>query len=186
MTTGVTTGIVELLEQGFGWTGDRLTRVRREDLDAPTPCEGWRLRELLNHMLVALGRLAAAADGEAAPPEANRLGHDCGRSAFASVRERALAVWQAPGVMERTCILPLGKIPAPMAAHLNLVEVVGHGWDVSRATGERADIPDGLARPILDFSRRAVEPARGRAFGPDLTTGESLSDRTVSFLGRRP
>jgi uncharacterized protein (TIGR03086 family) len=186
MATSVATGIVELLEQGFGWTDDRLARVGPGDLDAPTPCDGWRLRELLNHMLAALGRLAAAAEGGVAPPERDRLGDDCGRSAFAEVRERALTVWQAPGVMERTCALPLGAIPAPMAARLNLVEVVVHGWDVSRATGERADIPDGLARPILDFSRRAVEPARGRAFGPDLTTGESLSDRTVSFLGRRP
>jgi hypothetical protein len=64
--------------------------------------------------------------------------------------------------------------------------VVVHGWDVSQATGECADIPDALAEPILEFSRGAVGPARGRAFGPDLSTGESLSDRTVSFLGRRP
>ena len=178
--------IVDLLEQGFGWTGDRLARVGSEDLDAPTPCEEWRLHELLNHMLAALERLAAAADGEVAPPVRDRLGDDCGRSAFAAVQERALAVWRTPGVMERTCALPLGSIPAPMAAQLNLVEVVVHGWDVSRATGERAAIPDGLAEPILEFSRRAVEPARGRAFGPDLSIGESLSDRTVSFLGRRP
>jgi uncharacterized protein (TIGR03086 family) len=185
-TTGVTTGIVELLEQGFAWTGDRLARVGTADLDVPTPCEEWGLRELLNHMLAALGRLAAAAEGDMAPPEVDRVGVDCGRSAFADVQKRALAVWRTPGVMERTCELPLGSIPAPMAARLNLVEVVVHGWDVSQATGERAAIPDSLAEPILEFSRRAVEPARGRAFGPDLSTGESLSDRTVSFLGRRP
>jgi uncharacterized protein (TIGR03086 family) len=178
--------IVDLLEQGFGWTGDRLAQVGPADLDAATPCEGWQLRELLNHMLAALGRLAAAAEGEAPPPEVDRLGDDCGRSAFAEVRERALAVWRTPGVMERTCALPLGQIPGGTAARLNLVEVVVHGWDVSRATGERAAIPDALAEPILEFSRQAVAPARGRAFGPDLSTGETLSDRTVSFLGRRP
>ena len=186
--------VVDLLEQGFAWTGERVALVGPDDLDAETPCEGWRLRHLMNHMLAALGRLAGAAEGEVAPPEAfdaraqallDRLGDDCGHAAFAGVRDRALAVWRSPGVMERTCALPLGSIPAPMAAHLNLVEVVVHGWDVSQATGERAAIPDELAGPILDFSRQAVGPARGRAFGPDLSTGESLSDRTVSFLGRK-
>jgi uncharacterized protein (TIGR03086 family) len=177
---------VALLEQGFAWTSDRVARVGPGDLDAPTPCEEWRLRELLNHMLASLGRLAAAAEGQAPPPARDRLGDDCGRSAFAEVRDHTFAVWRTPGVMERTCELPLGSVPAPMAARLNLVEVVVHGWDVSRATGECADIPDALAEPILEFSRGAVGPARGRAFGPDLSTGESLSDRTVSFLGRRP
>jgi uncharacterized protein (TIGR03086 family) len=195
MSTGVTTGIVELLEQGFGWTGERLARVGPGDLDAPTPCEGWRLRELVNHMLASLGRLAAAAAGEVAPPAAfdsqaqarvDRMGDDCGRAAFAAVRERALAVWQAPGVMERTCVLPLGSVPGSMAARVNLVEVVVHGWDVGQATGERPVIPDRLAGPILDFSRQAVAPRRGIAFGPDLGLGEALGERAVAFLGRTP
>src|SRR4029450_5083537 len=100
MATSVTTGIVELLEQGFGWTDDRLARVGPGDLDAPTPCDGWRLRDRLNHMR------AGGGEGGVARTARDRLGDDCGRSAFAEVRERALRVWQAPGVMERTCGLP--------------------------------------------------------------------------------
>jgi uncharacterized protein (TIGR03086 family) len=188
--------IIDLLDQGFAWTGDRVVRVDPGDLDRATPCEGWALRDLLDHMLASLDRLAAAAEGESAgsgplgggPPAVDgvdRLG-DGGRAAFAAVRQRALTVWRHPGVMDRTCELPLGSLPAAMAAHLNLVEVVVHGWDISRATGEAAAIPPELARPALDFSRQAVGPARGRAFGPDLEGGDSASDRLVSFLGRKP
>jgi uncharacterized protein (TIGR03086 family) len=180
--------MIELLEQGYGWTGERLARVQPDDLAAATPCEGWELRDLLNHMLESLERLAAAAEGGVAPPPAqrDRLGGDCGRTAFAAARDRALAVWRAPGVMERTCVLPLGTVPGAVVAQVNLAEVVVHGWDVGRATGEDVDIPDGLAGPILDFSRQAVEPRRGIAFGPDLGVGDTLGERTVAFLGRKP
>lgn len=203
--------ITDLLDQAFAWTGDRVDRVDPGDLGRPTPCEGWQLRDLLDHMLASLDRLATAAEGDAAAragtgtgeggssdlagtsgggsPDlagVDRIGDDGGRGAFAAVRRRALAVWRRPGVMDRTCELPLGSLPGTVAAHLNLVEVLVHGWDISRATGEAAAIPPHLAEPALDFSRRAVAPARGRAFGPDLETGDTPSDRLVSFLGRKP
>jgi uncharacterized protein (TIGR03086 family) len=193
--------IIDLLEHGHAWTADRLARVEPGDLDIPTPCEGWQLRQLLDHMLTSLERLAAAAaeggdrgesgdraDGGDGPGEAaiDRLGDDCGRAAFAAVRRRALAVWHEPDVMGRTCALPIGVVPAAVAAHITLVEVVVHGWDVSQATGEAADIPPELAEPILEFSRQAVDPARGRAFGPDLDVGDTVGERAVAFLGRKP
>jgi uncharacterized protein (TIGR03086 family) len=194
--------IIDLLEHGYTWTADRLARVEPGDLDTPTPCEGWQLRHLLDHMLTSLERLAAAAsaggeaggqgggdgdgEGDGGETAVDRLGDDCGRAAFAAVRQRALAVWREPDVMGRTCALPLGMIPAPAAAHITLVEVVVHGWDVSQATGEAADIPPELAEPILEFSRQAVDPARGRAFGPDLGVGDTVAERAVAFLGRKP
>jgi uncharacterized protein (TIGR03086 family) len=187
--------IVELLEQGYAWTAERVAQVGPEDLDTPTPCEGWQLRHLLNHMLASLERLAGAAEGEVAEPSqfdaqsqalTDRLGDDCGHATFAAVRQRAMTVWHQPDVMARTCELPLGSLPASMAAQINLVEVVVHGWDVSRATGEAAAIPPGLAGPILEFCRQAVDPARGRAFGPDLEVGDTVPERLVAFLGRKP
>ena len=206
--------IIELLEQGYAWTAERVAQVSPDDLDTPTPCEGWQLRDLLDHMLGSLDRLAGAAEGEAAetqaetqtpaptpsagptatagrtatvsPTPTDRLGDDCGHAAFAAVRKRALTVWHEPDVMARTCELPLGSLPAPVAAHINLVEVVVHGWDISQATGEAADIPPELAEPILEFARQAIGPARGRAFGPDLEVGDTVPDRVVAFLGRKP
>jgi uncharacterized protein (TIGR03086 family) len=211
--------VIDLLEQGYAWTAGRIAQVRPDDLDTPTPCEGWQLRHLLDHLVGSLERLAAAAEGEggdgdrdgaapADPPDGrtqadsasqaagpgqaraqtltDRLGDDCGHAAFDAVRRRALAAWRRPGVMARTCELPLGTLPAPAAAHINLVEVVVHGWDVSQAIGEAAAIPPGLAEPMLEFSRKAVDPARGRAFGPDLAVGDTVGDRLVAFLGRKP
>jgi uncharacterized protein (TIGR03086 family) len=187
--------LIDLLAQGYDWTEARLARVQPDDLDMATPCEGWQLRHLLDHMLDSLDRLAAAAEGEVADADqldpqhqarSDRLGDDCGRTTFAAVKQRALTAWRQPDVMARTCELPLGTLPAPVAANINLVEVVVHGWDVSQTTGEAAAIPPELAEPILAFSRPTVAAARGTAFGPDLETGDTASERLVSFLGRKP
>jgi len=191
----VANDIIDLLAHGFDWTGARVAHVRPDDLDAPTPCDGWPLRHLLDHMLASLEGLAAAASGEGPDPHqvdpevqagTDHLGDDCGRTAFAAVRDRALTAWRRPDVMAGTCALPLGVLPAPVAAQINLVEVVVHGWDVSQATGEQEAIPPELAEPILAFSRQTVAPARGRAFGPDLEVGDTVAERVVAFLGRKP
>lgn len=192
---GMASDLIDLLSRGYDWTGARVAQVQPDDLDAPTPCEGWQLRHLLDHMLASLDRLAAAAEGQVAdaqqldpsdPASIGHLGDDCGRAAFTAVKHRALTAWRQPDVMARTCQLPLGDVPAPMAANINLVEVVVHGWDVSQATGEAAAIPPELAEPILAFSRPTIADARGSAFGPDLETGDTVSERLVAFLGRKP
>ena len=89
--------------------------------------------------------------------------------------------------MDRTFELPLGTMTAQTLASATLLEVVVHGWDISQATGEAADIPDALARPILDFARQPIVDAnRGDHFGADLAIGDTPSEQLVGFLGRKP
>jgi uncharacterized protein (TIGR03086 family) len=89
--------------------------------------------------------------------------------------------------MDRTMELPIGTMPAPAVASVNLLELVVHGWDISQATGERADIPDALALPTLDFVRQALDDdMRGDNFAADLAIGDTPSDQLVAFLGRKP
>jgi uncharacterized protein (TIGR03086 family) len=89
--------------------------------------------------------------------------------------------------MDRTFELPIGTMTAPMLVGATLLEAVVHGWDISQATGEAADIPDALALPTLEFARQALDDAnRGDNFAVDLGTGDNPSDQLVAFLGRKP
>jgi uncharacterized protein (TIGR03086 family) len=108
---------------------------------------------------------------------------------IATLAARSHAAWLVPGIMDRTFELPapLGTQPAPVVASANLLEVVVHGWDIGQATGERVDIPEDLAVPVLAFARQALGGApRGEHFGPELALGDSPSDDLVAFLGRTP
>lgn len=192
--------IIELLDTGYDWTARRIaevaTPVTAADLAARTPCEQWNLHQLLNHQIGVVGMMAdrlASTDGEPASSgsrlaDVDRVGTDPS-VAYAAEVERVTAAWHTPGVLDRTCVLPLGEVDVRMAATLSLTDVVVHGWDVARALGKPVDIPPPLAESILELVSPFADGVRGRAFGPAITglpPDASASDRLVAFLGRKP
>jgi uncharacterized protein (TIGR03086 family) len=183
--------IVDLIDEGYVWTGKRIAAARSSDLTAPTPCDAWNLRQLLNHMLGALSLHLDAANGlpvypSQFGPDIDRVGADPVQ-AFGGVAARAARMWREPGVLDRTAVLPMGPVPGSALALLHLTEVLVHGWDVGRAIGENVVIPAELAQPALAFSRRFASDAhRGTAFAAELPAGDTPGERLVAFLGRRP
>src|SRR2546430_5013197 len=62
--TTVDVDIVELDRRTLVATGDIVAALRAGDLDRPTPCAGWTVRDLLAHMIGQHYGFAAAASGE--------------------------------------------------------------------------------------------------------------------------
>ena len=179
----------ELLDQGFAWTAARIAAVPSDGLDLPTPCDRWNMRELLDHIIGVLTMVTDAVDTMPAvgTPDAPALGSTPWDRAIADLAARSRLAWEAPGVMDRTFELPIGTMPAPVLKSSALLELVVHGWDISQASGEAAEIPDALARPVLEFARQAIgDDSRGDLFGADLGLGATPSDQLVAFLGRKP
>lgn len=192
-TTRVATDVVTLLEGGYAWAGGRFAQVRAEQLDRPTSCSEWNLREVCNHTLGAMEfMVAVTGEGLASVDPASwtttdLIGADPG-AAFTTIADRALAVWRTPWVLQRQCQMPFGLEPGWRVAQRSLTDVVVHGWDISRASGENADIPDALAQSLWEIDQDLVdESLRGGPFALAVAfTGGSASDRLVSFLGRTP
>jgi uncharacterized protein (TIGR03086 family) len=183
--------ITDLLDEGYAWTGKRIVAVRPSDLSAPTPCAEWNLRQVLDHLLGALALHLDAAHGLPVDPSRVGAGTDWSGAepvaAFAAVAARGARTWREPGVLDGTWTLPMGPVPGSILAMLHLTEVVVHGWDVGRATGENVVIPAELAEPALEFSRGfATEAHRATAFAAEVSAGDTPGDRLVAFLGRRP
>jgi uncharacterized protein (TIGR03086 family) len=183
--------IADLIDESYAWTGKRIAAVRSSDLTAPTPCDAWNLQQLLNHMLGAFSLQLDAASG--LPVDRSQFGPDIDRvgadpvQAFGEVAARAARAWREPGVLDRTAALPIGPVPGSVLAMLHLTEVIVHGWDVGRATGEKSVIPAELAEPTLEFCRGfATDAHRGTAFAAELSAGDKPGERLVAFLGRRP
>lgn len=179
----------ELLPQGYAWTAARIAAVPADGLDAPTPCSLWNLRELLDHAVGSLTMLtdAVATDSAGAAPDVRALGSTPWDRTIAELAARSRRAWEAPDAMDRTYELPIGTLPASTVASATLLEMVVHGWDISQATGEAADIPEDLAVAVLEFAREPVVDAnRGDNFAADVGIGDTPSDRLVAFLGRKP
>lgn len=189
MTTAPTPGptltqAVELLERSLGYTRVALADVGPDDLDAPTPCAGWTLARLLQHMEDALDAFTEAAAGQVQVDPAGQ-----GVDRVDTLREKACTLLGAWTEARRgTVAVGDRQLQAPLLVETAALEIAVHGWDVAQATGARTPIPDELARGLQPVAARVVRPAdRGSRFGPARRphVPTSPTDALLAFVGRR-
>jgi uncharacterized protein (TIGR03086 family) len=162
------------------WT---LSKVERsgDRLDAPTPCEGWDVRTLLNHMVESQQYFARRARGETAtisPDPPNLIGDDPA-SVYARGRDDTLRTFSEAGVVERT---------GPSLG-IAFSDSLLHGWDLARATGQDTTMPEGLAQAAYDIVHGAfTDDQRQGVFGPELPVADDASpqEKFLAYTGRDP
>jgi uncharacterized protein (TIGR03086 family) len=174
-----------------------VARVRPDQLDAPTPCAQWSLRQLLEHMVGSNYGFAAAAEGAQDPADwVDRPVDDDPGGIFAASAARLTSAFDAPDVLTRRMVIPVisptHRFPAAQAFGFHFIDFVVHGWDVAASLGT----PYVLADDILDEALvRAAEvpegPSRtvpGALFAPGVAAPADapVMDRVLSMLGRSP
>ncbi len=181
-----------LLEPSISYALGVALAVTPELLSRPTPCGKWDLRMLLRHAcesLAAFGEgIEAGRVGLDPAAEDGDLAADPGR-AFRRRAGQLLDAWTGPGRQRQVidiagCPLASGALAAAAA-----LEVAVHGWDISRACGQRQPIPRVLAVDLLAIAPVLV-PRTGRhpLFAAPVTVAAAAgpSDRLAAFLGRSP
>ncbi len=172
-------------------------RVRPGDLDRPTPCAAWSLRELLAHMTAQHRGVAAAAEG-AGPDLAVWQPMDAPDPVddYRAAADAVLAAFAAPGAMDRDWWLPeLSRtvpFPALRAQGFHLVDYVVHAWDVARAVGVPYEPDEDVADAALEVARAVPDGDNRRGprsnFAPALITAAVAGplDTALRLLGRDP
>jgi uncharacterized protein (TIGR03086 family) len=177
------------LELAFNNT-ERLVRgVRPDQWGAASPCAGWTLRDLVNHITWVIEMLGAAARGEAPPhsPTDDVLGADP-VAAYTRATQSTLAAWKERGTAG-TVQLPTRELPAEVAFNINVIDPFVHGWDIAECTGQEADLDSELCADMLAFAEIIAAPgSRTDNFGPvvDVDADAPVADRLVAYLGRTP
>ncbi len=168
-------------------TGQVVDAVSTDQWTAATPCTDWTSADLLRHLVVGNSRFAAAVSGEPLPGE---LGSDADLpAAYRDSAAALLAAFGTPGALERMVTVPFGTVPGSVALHLRLTEVLVHGWDLAKATGQSVEFPADVAEQELAFSQSALEqlPPDRRPFAPPqpVSADAPAIERLVACLGRR-
>ena len=173
-------------------TGNLVAATGDADLGRPTPCQGWDVRALINHMAISL--LFAAAIVQHRPPPVDRLSTEdvLGREfrgGFGRAAATAREAFGDPGALAGLCRSPAGAIPGSAWINFPTWDVFVHGWDLSKATGRPAARPDELTAPILAWARATFTGPRDTGqFGELVTVAPDapLIDQLVALFGRQP
>lgn len=176
-------------------SADILGAAAAAPLDAPTPCDGWDLRALVNHLLYWAPVLAAAGRREPASPaaasedDADLVIGDW-PAVLAAAQKDLVAVWGDPAAWEGTASMGgAPELPAPMVGAMVLGELVVHGWDLARTAGRHPTWPDEVV--AATYREMAAMADQGRAmgvFGPAVAVPADAPplQRLLGLAGRSP
>ena len=180
---------VDQLSRVLDVTGRLIAGVRDEQWDGPTPCSEWNVRDLVSHVVTG-NRLFTGILARAEPPGPLDPGSPPASlvRAYQDSAPELVAAFARPGVLDEVFTVPFGTVPGAVALHLRLTEILVHGWDVARATGQPADFPVDITEQELAFSRPIlgqIPPGR-HPFAPSLPEagGAPAIDRLAALLGR--
>jgi uncharacterized protein (TIGR03086 family) len=165
-------------------------------LGDPTPCADYTVGDLLDHIVGFARGLAAAArkqaDPDAPPPPLGSAANlDPGwRDALPGDLADLAAAWQEPGATEGTTRAGGATFPAEVVAGVALEELVVHGWDLARATGQPFDADEADLAVTEGFLAQFQSPdaPAGGAYAPPVPADASASllDRVIALSGRNP
>ena len=180
---------------------DRMARlleaVPNGSLGAPTPCPDLSLGALIDHVGGFVKVFAASAKKEigeltAPPPDPRADNLEPGWRARMTADLSALAdAWDAPDAWQGMTQAGGQDLPGAMAGRIALDELVVHGWDIARATGQPFDCD----AATLDVVESTVVQVRGGndgevpgLFGPVVATADDAGalERVLGLTGRDP
>jgi uncharacterized protein (TIGR03086 family) len=179
----------------------RMTELIRavpdDALDNPTPCD-ISLGALLDHVRTLTLAFTAAArrdfsefGGPAPEPDAANLGADW-RQRIPQSLEALAAAWNEPAAWTGMTKAGGVDLPGELAGVIALDEIVVHGWDIARSTGQPYHLERDLLEAVHGFVAPLAEPnppmPRAGLFGPPVPVpvDAPLLDRIIGLTGREP
>ncbi|MFD8522959.1 TIGR03086 family metal-binding protein [Streptomyces capillispiralis] len=169
--------------------------VTDEQLADGTPCPDYAVHHLLGHLigLAVAFRDAGCKDlGVTTDTRPDAAVPDIGpgwREDLPKALDELAEVWRDPAAWTGMTRAGGVDLPGEVAGAVVIDELVTHGWDLARATGQDYTPDPAALRATHDFLAAAAEEAdRGDIFGPvvPVPSDAPLLDRTVGLSGRDP
>ncbi|NJC72406.1 TIGR03086 family protein [Planosporangium thailandense] len=172
---------------------DRVHRVHPEQWPEATPCQGWDVRALVNHLVsqdrwtvellggATIGQVGGRFDGDL-------LGTDP-IGAVTEAAKRAEEAVAEPGVLDRTVHLSFGETPAEEYVLELLADHLIHSWDLAAAIGVDRRLDPELVRICAEwFTERAEVYRHAGLIGPvvELPAPTGEQDQLLAAFGRDP
>jgi uncharacterized protein (TIGR03086 family) len=158
---------------------DVLAGVTDSQLADPTPCTEYTVRDLIAHIDQVSHGFAGLAGSEPGASEDDIAQHVRGLG----------EAWDDPAAWQGKSDAGGLELPNRIWGRIAFTEIVVHGWDLAKATGQPFDLPEETVQACYDHVAEFVPkaPVPG-LWGPpvEVDSGAPLLDRLVAITGRRP
>jgi len=185
-----------LYRRAVAQTETIVAAVTPDQFGLPTPCPEYDVRALLAHVTGGLTRTALVGEGDpdalARPAVAEGVPDEGWPDAYRTATGRAIAAWADDAKLDTLFEVPWGKVPGRFVIAGYIQEILAHGWDLAKATGQPTEGDPELALWSLATAKRILPPdirgTEGVPFGhvvdvaPDATPYTQLA----AWLGRQP
>jgi len=168
-------------------------RVGADQWSLDTPCEGWDVRELVNHLVGGNLWAKELAGGKTIPEVGDELDGDVlGTDPAAAYRSSAAladAAFSAEGAMDAPCAVSYGPVPGSVYAGHRFIDLLIHGWDLAQATGQDTTLDPDLVEGAWEVITPQADLLRASGmFGGDVEVPEGADSQTrlLAALGRKP
>lgn len=164
-------------------------------LTGPTPCPDVTVGALLAHVegLAVAFRDAArkelGATTDTAPSVESGVPADGWRGTLPVALDEMVAAWRSSDAWQGMTRAGSVDLPGEVAGMVALNELVLHGWDLARSTGQPYRAAEAHLRNTLALlADLGDDPSAGSPFGPPVPVADDapLLDRAVARSGRRP
>jgi uncharacterized protein (TIGR03086 family) len=173
-----------------------LLGVDDDELSAPTPCDEWTVAALLDHLMgLAYGFAQAARkrtdlpglDGPPPQPSAQHLSRHW-RSRLPVLLEDLASAWKDPAAWTGTATVGGVTMPATAAGTVGMNELIVHGWDLARATGQDYAADPRTLEVLIEFLSQGPSEGASGQFGPAIPAEpeDDLLDQALALAGRHP
>ncbi|MEE1803389.1 MULTISPECIES: TIGR03086 family metal-binding protein [unclassified Streptomyces] len=167
--------------------------VAEQHLSGVTPCPAYTVREVLAHLMGLTVGFRDAARKELGPttdtaPGSAPLVLDEGwRETLPRRLDELAAAWRSPAAWDGRTRIGGVDLPGAVTGLVALNEVLIHGWDLARSTGQPYAPAEAGLRASYGMLSQAG-PGASDVFGPPVpTAGDApLLDRVIGLSGRRP
>ena len=156
--------------------------------EAPAPVEGWRARDVVDHLVTWLPGFLAA-DGVLLPTGPSAA--DDPVAAWRHHAEAVQAILDDPATESRTFTnRHVGELPlADAIDRFYTTDVFMHTWDLARASGQPVRLDEGECEALLAGMKPLDDLLRSSdQYGPRVAVPAHAPavDRLVGFIGRDP
>ena len=183
--------VPELFARAVEANRQRVSALRPEQWQDPTPCDEWDMRALVNHLAGENRWIAAMFSGKIIEEVGNSLdgdllGDDPTR-AFTQSAEAARAAVSSTAALDVTYRLSFGEFSGWEYATQLFLDHTVHGWDIAKGAGQEATLDPELVEASIPVAEEIVGfVGEGSVYGYRQPVGPNapLQEALLAIVGR--